>query len=133
MPTGGKKKILVGTRMASTKEKRTTLDEDAKDAQEELFGKAAAGLDVEAQDEDRNTQSDRSNDHFLCDYVAWLKLIISILQIPHLVLHFSEMQHTLHNLQVTKYALEIGARHLTLQDHLILFRIISYRTIALRV
>jgi hypothetical protein len=70
MPTGGKKKVVVGTRMSSTKEKRTTLDEDAKDAQEEIFGKAATGLDVEAQDEDRNTQGDRSNDHFLCDYVA---------------------------------------------------------------
>ena len=74
MPTGGKKKVLIGTRMASTKEKRTRLDEDAKEAHEELFGKAAAGLDVEAQDEDRNTQSHRSNDHFLRDYVCSMKM-----------------------------------------------------------
>ena len=52
IPDDGKKKVLIGTRMSSTKEKRSQLDEDAREAQEEVFSKASKGLDVEAQDED---------------------------------------------------------------------------------
>lgn len=53
LPEGGKKKVLIGARMVSTKEKRTKLDEDAKEAQDEIFDKASKGLEVEGQDQDR--------------------------------------------------------------------------------
>ena len=51
VPDDGKKKLLVGTRMASTQERKTQVDD--KGNMEELYEKAAEGLQVDGQTQDR--------------------------------------------------------------------------------
>ena len=50
LPSDGKKKVTIGCRMASTKEKRT--EHEDKSGQDEAFEKAAAGLAVQGQTQD---------------------------------------------------------------------------------
>ncbi len=50
VPEGNKKKVLIGTRMASTKEKES--EHADRDGHEEAFEKAAATLDIEGQTKD---------------------------------------------------------------------------------
>lgn len=47
LPSDGKKKVLIGTRLASTKEKRS--EHADKDGQDDAFEKHAEGLEVEGQ------------------------------------------------------------------------------------
>ena len=47
LPSDGKKKLLIGTRMAATKERMSEHAE--KEGQDEAFEKAADGLEVEGQ------------------------------------------------------------------------------------
>ena len=54
MPDGGRKKILVGTRMAATKEKR--VEHEGQTGQDEAFDKSKSGLKVESQTQDQGAR-----------------------------------------------------------------------------
>lgn len=55
--TKAKKKVLIGTRLAATKERKSKHDE--KDTQEEDYEKIAAGLNMETMNEARETASSK--------------------------------------------------------------------------
>lgn len=68
MPDGGSKKVLIGTRMASTKTKRQ--HHETKDSQEEAHQKASEALDISTVRQDR---------HLFCTVIACRVVLLFVL------------------------------------------------------